>query len=416
MIITNLHHLAAPCLVDIKKTDQSCCQESLDYYLNPAAIIRYEPGGAVITSPTLYASFLFVDEELTARLKLRKFSSYGMPNYVLSVLLEHKIISAEPTSDREYKEMSVEVSGLPTQVLLDVTSFCTCDCITCYHKTDLDSYVPPLSSVLGRISKLKDLGLSLFEITGGEPCSRDDLSQILGYLKKLNLGYYIVTNGEFLVNSPDSLISLLRDGLGVAVSLDGAGAVHDRVRHRVGLYDKMMKGVDRLYSEGVKIYFISTLNGENISDFEKMIAVAKKYNTTVHFRPTINTGAAAINQLERIDVARELSKFLQHPNVRNGLLSTKKEVVGARYYGCGIRKRISVDSHGILYPCVMDRSRFYRNIHDYSASSLVSELEAETKMILMQNEFCRDCVYNKDEIICGGFCRFSNSYKVKSKP
>jgi len=59
----------------------------------------------------------------------------------------------------------------------------------------------------------------------------------------------------------------------------------------------------------------------------------------------------------------------------------------------------------------MDRSRFLRNIEDYSLTMLVSDLEDETKRLLIQNEDCRRCTKNDKEIVCGGFCRFSNRYK-----
>lgn len=411
MFIGNLHHLAVPCIVKIREADESLCQKSDMYYLNPSAIIRYEPSGAVVTPPMLYSSFLFVDREIAEMFRNRSFSGKGLPNYMLSILLENEVILTEPVLDQVYREMHVGISGLPTQVLFEVTSYCNCDCIACYHKSDLDHYIPPLDHLLMRISKLKELGVGLFEVTGGEPTSRGDLCQILTFIQQSGLHFYVVTNGEFLIDLSGETVNVLKNGLGLAVSLDGVGEVHNRVRRRSGLYGKMMQGLDFLYSEGVKIYFISTLNRENLSSAEEMITVAKRYNTTVHFRPTIKTGAAVLNKLEQVDLAKELGSLLKHPNVRNGLLNTKKIISGARYYGCGLRKRISVDSHGVLYPCVMDRSCFLGNINDYSETLLVSELEDETRRLLMQNENCRKCIHNEKAIICGGFCRFSNRYK-----
>ncbi|MFA5023596.1 MAG: radical SAM protein [Patescibacteria group bacterium] len=413
MQITNLHHLAVPCLVDLKGTGHSPYLGDEEFYLNPRALIRYEPGGAVISSPNLYSSFLFADEELAACLKNSHFTGRGLPQHLVSTLLDNGIISPQPSGDG-YREMSVSVSGLPTQVLLDVTSFCPCDCITCYHKLDLDGYVPPLADVLERISILKELGLGLFEVTGGEPFSRPDLEKILERLEEDKVLYYVVTNGEFLLNASDRLVALLRAGLGLAISLDGIGEEHDRVRHRFGLYDKMIAGVDKLRSQGVRVYFIATLNQENIGLAGRMVAVAKKYGTTVHFRPTIKTGAAADNNLEGIRMTPELIELLKNPNVRNGLLSTKKIISDSRYYGCGIRKRISVDSRGTLYPCVMDRLSPLGNISGYTAASLVKDLEAETRRLLSVNPVCRDCQHNKLEIVCGGFCRFSKIYNTKN--
>jgi len=144
MFVTNLHHLAVPCIVRIRESDDTVCQRDDFYHLNPSAIIRYEPNGAVITPPMLYSSFLFVDEEMADLLRSRTFSGKGISNHVLSVLLENEVILANPALTQAYREMYVDVSGLPTQVLFEVTSFCNCDCITCYHKSDLDHYVPPL--------------------------------------------------------------------------------------------------------------------------------------------------------------------------------------------------------------------------------------------------------------------------------
>lgn len=411
MNVLNLHHLAVPCIAGIREVDNSLCQENTIYYLNPRAIVRYEPGGAVISPPMLYSSFLFADEEMTILFKQKSFSGRGISTAILSILLENEVILRKPILNQPFLETQVTSNGLPTQVLFEVTSFCNCDCITCYHKSDLNHYVPPLDNLLERIAKLKELGVGVFEVTGGEPFSRNDFCQILDYINQLGMHFYVATNGEYLSNSSPELIKVLKKSLGLAVSLDGVGEIHNSVRRRAGLYDKMIKGLDYVHSLGIKIYFISTLNKKNLNCAQEMITVAKHYNTTVHFRPTIKTGAAVFNNLEQIDLAKELKKLLNHPNVRNGLLNTKKMIPRARYYGCGLRKRISVDSHGMVYPCVMDRSSFLSNINDYTQASLVYELEEETKRFLITHEYCRKCIHNKNSIHCGGFCRFSNSYK-----
>lgn len=411
MDVINLHHLAVPCISKEKDVNFLPYQGDDLFYLNPLAIIRYEPSGAIVTPPMLYSSFLYVDDEVVELFRQRSFFGKGIPQNVISLLLENEVISDTPFFNEAYHEMQVTISGLPQQVLFEVTSFCNCDCIACYHHADLNDYVPPIDHLIKRINKLKNLGVGLFEVTGGEPFSRPDLYRVLNYIHHLGLHFYVVSNGEYIKDSSEELIEVLRKGFGVAVSLDGVGEVHDRIRRRPGLYDKMITGLDLLYARGIKIYFISTLSRESLRCVEGMIDVAKRYNTTIHFRPAIRTGAAVINNLEHIDLVQELGKLLQHPNVRNGLLNTKKAFPRSHYYGCGIRKRISVDSRGILYPCVMDRSHFHRNIDDYTEVSLVDELEKETKSFLAANDKCCKCSYNINGIRCGGFCRFSRSYQ-----
>lgn len=406
-----LHHLGVPCIAKFRSVDESICQDDFILYLNPDALVRYEFDGALVTPPMLYASFIKIDNELAELFRQRFFSSNGLPNAVLSLLIDNQILSKTPYKNLGYREMFVNISGLPAQVLLDVTSSCNCNCITCYHRDDLDNYAPPLGAVIDRIKKLKDLGLGLFEVTGGEPLLRNDLANILEFISDLELHFYVVSNGEFIRDANDKLIAAFKKGLGIAVSVDGVGDIHDNVRRRDGLYKKMLEGLDLFYHNGIKIYLISTLNEANISCMDDMVELAARYNTTIHFRPTIRTGAALVNDIRMINLKSKIEKFLGHPNVRNGLLSMKKTIPNAQLYGCGIRKRISVSSKGFLFPCVMDRGSNVSKIEDYTQESLVYRLHERTVSFLNQHSSCRLCDINNDGIIrCGGFCRFSVSY------
>ncbi|MFH1392181.1 MAG: radical SAM protein [bacterium] len=411
-----LHHLGVPCIASIRDFDKNPYQEDKIFYLNPEAIIRYEPEGATIIPPMFYSSFLWVDEDLANLLKRKGVQAKGVPRGAISLLLENKVI-LENQSSRSFREFHVDVSGLPTQVLLDVTSACTCNCVACYHTKDLIGHMPSIEDLKRRIAKLRQLGLGLFEVTGGEPFLRDDLNLILSYIYDLGLHFYVVTNGELLTSIKPEMINILKRGLGVAVSLDGVGALHDGIRQNPGLYDKLIRGLDLLFLEGIQIYLISTINEINIGCISEMIQVAKKYETTLHIRPTIRTGNALINNLGSVDLREQLQPFLRDENVRNGLLSTKKSIPLAKYYGCGIRKRISVNSKGLLYPCVMDRDSSCDNIKNYTRENLVKTLKTETSYFLDAHNKCRECGVNqKQDIVCGGFCRFSNSYAKGIKP
>jgi MoaA/NifB/PqqE/SkfB family radical SAM enzyme len=408
----NLHHLAVPCIAKEKEKSETTYQGDGVFHLNPMAIIRYEPDGAVITPPMLYSSFLWVDGEAADLLRQRSFAGHGLADDFLNQLLENQVIFSEKPTKEKYREVRVRVSGLPTQVLLDVTSYCNCNCLACYHHADLNGHVPTLNELTERISALKQLGLTLVEVTGGEPFSRGDLRQVLNHISGQGMHFYVVTNGEYLAESSPELITELKRGLGLAVSLDGVGEVHDRIRRRPGLYDKVIKGLDMCRTNGLTTYLIATLSRTSMGCIQEMVGVAERFGTTIHFRPAMRTGAAIINMLESVDLARELGGLLRHPNVRNGLLSTKKNMPRSRYYGCGLRKRISVDSHGFLYPCVMDRSRHSRRIEEFTNVSLMAALEQETVEFLAGCENCRNCEHNKNRICCGGFCRFSKRHGI----
>lgn len=408
-----LHHLGAPCIAKVREpTGVSFAGPEL-YYLNPSCLIRREPGGAVVTPAHLYSAFICLDDELLSHVTRKSFLLTGLPVETAQLLIENKVVVTDELSGQRHKELVVEVPGLPTQVLLDVTSECNCQCDHCYHADDLNNFRPSLGDVFKRIQKLKSLGISIFEVTGGEPLQRPDLADILDFIAAEGLHYYVVTNGEMLEDASDLLIRTLRCGLGLAVSIDGVDQRHDQIRHRPGLYGKLMKGLDLAHANKIPIYFISTLNQSNVDQVPAMIEVATRFETTLHLRPTIMTGNALHSGIERSDLRVALHPYFGVSNIRNGLLSTKKTIPEARYYGCGLRKRISVNSQGILYPCVMDRSEILRPIESYDQQSLVNALQAEAKTYLRNSPFCSQCSLNDkygSDIYCGGLCRFSQSY------
>ncbi len=149
----------------------------------------------------------------------------------------------------------------------------------------------------------------------------------------------------------------------------------------------------------------------NYTDIPKLISLAERMDTKLHLRPAIKTGNAVLNDIDSRNAHKVLEQYLNNPYVRNGFLATKKTIPESRWYGCGIRKRISIDYKGNLYPCVMDRDSILGLLTDYDTKTLVDALEEETKKFLVNNQNCYNCEYNKDEIRCGGFCRFSYSYK-----
>lgn len=382
----------------------------------PEAIIRHEPEGAVITPPLFHFNIIFVDEELAALIHQKSFRAEEISNETAALLINSGILASNAPEEKNYRETYVEVNGLPAQVIMDITSACNCDCVMCYHETDLEGYTPPLDNVLRRITKLKELGIGLFEVSGGEPLLRKDLTQILNHIAQLGLHFYIVTNGEYLKDMNDELLSAIKRGLGVVVSLDGTGETHDRIRRRKGLYSALLLGLDFLFENEVKIYFVSTLNKENLSCIPEMVSLAKRHATTIQFRPVLRAGGAVTNEVRQPDGIDEFREYLSHPNVWNNFIAKKKTIPEARFYGCSIRKRISVDSRGILFPCAFDRNRSFLPIEEYNRQSLVNELKREVGTFAEKHNLCSRCELGSGtNPNCDAFCRFSLTYNKGRK-
>jgi MoaA/NifB/PqqE/SkfB family radical SAM enzyme len=412
MNVMVLHHVGVPCVCEIEKNpvDITGTGERV-LYRNPKALVRFEPHGATIVPPDMYAYSFYADEELASLLKQSTIHEHDLSADIVSLLLQNRIILERPTDTSYIQDVHVDQKGLPLEVLLDVTSECDCACLACYHIQDLNGFRPPLKELLLRIDHLAFLGVCLFEVTGGEAFLREDLEDILAHIAKLGLHYYVVTNSARISAASPSLLHTLGRGLGVAVSLDGIGAVHDRIRRHEGLYDKVVTGMQILSEHRIPTYLVATIHQGNVDQIGALVSFSERFDTMIHLRPFKRTGNAARNRLSRI-LPSKISVQLAHPHVLNGFLSTTKKMPVARFYGCDVRTRISVSANGLVYPCVMDRSRSLERIESYDRSSILNALQRETSRCLAASNKCSDCTFrcNASTMACGGFCRFSCSY------
>ena len=420
MFCGSLYNLIVPCRGSIKNKKKKIFNSEDFFYLNKKSIVRLEPHGVVVVPPGMMTNFIYLDNDFKKIFKEERFSLSGFLEEDVKTLLKNKIILRKPSKKEvEFRISKVKINGLPVHALLDVTSACNCNCLTCYHKDDLNGFYPKIEDLKKRINKLKQLGVLLIEVTGGEPFLRNDLLEILEYIKEQGLLFYVVTNGEFLCSADDFLIKSLRSGNGLAISLDGFGDKHDQMRRRPGLFKKIVKGLKVCSLNKIPVVLVSTLNKENVGSVSKMLKLARDNFCVLHLRPTIKTGAALSNNVQESYPVENVRSLLKDKNVRNGFLGEKRNIpVSCSYYGCGLRRRISVDVYGKIFPCVMDRSRNIGSVEKFNQLTLFKSLVREVSYFLKQHNACSVCdqfIKNKENPICSGFCRFSNSYKNNLK-
>jgi len=420
MFCGSLYNLIVPCKGVLKDKKKKIFNSKDFFYLNKKCIVRLEPNGVVVIPHGMMTGFIYLDNDFKKIFKEEKFNLFGFLKEDVEMLLRNKIVLRNSNKKEINIRISkVKVDGLPVHALLDITSACNCNCLTCYHKDDLGSFYPEISDLKKRIDKLKELGVLLIEVTGGEPFLRKDLFEILSYIKNQKLLFYVVTNGEYLYLADDLLLKLLKSGNGLAISLDGFGNKHDQMRLRPGLFNKIVKGLKVCSLNKIPVVLVSTLNKENVGSTSKMLKLAKDNFCILHLRPTIKTGGALFNKIKDSYPVNKVRSLLNDKNVRNGFLGEKRNIpVSCSYYGCGIRRRISVDVYGRIFPCVMDRSRNIGNIENFTPIRLFKSLVKESNYFLKRHNDCSICdkfIKNKKDPICSGFCRFSNSYKNNLK-
>ncbi|MEW5759769.1 MAG: radical SAM protein [Candidatus Thermoplasmatota archaeon] len=124
------------------------------------------------------------------------------------------------------------------------------------------------------ISSLKEIS-PLLILTGGEPLLRDDLFEILGYIKECDIKCALATNGT-LLNEEIAMRIAGAQISRVSISIDSADKrKHDRFRGLDGAFESALNGIANLRKFGVSIQINMSVSKENRNEIEDVLLLAK---------------------------------------------------------------------------------------------------------------------------------------------
>ena len=114
-------------------------------------------------------------------------------------------------------------------------------------------------------------------ITGGEPFIRNDIWNLLDFIKEHNklIDFSILSNGSLL---NEDLVKKLKSysPRSVQISLDGTKNTHDRIRG-TGSYDEVITAVNLLHKYNIKTLISFTANNNNYKEFEDIVKIGRKH-------------------------------------------------------------------------------------------------------------------------------------------
>jgi len=168
---------------------------------------------------------------------------------------------------------------VPFFLLLGVTDLCNAKCAYCFgefHKRHLGHM--PKDKLLSIVDDAAKLGTVRINLVGGEPLIRDDIGEIVDYVKSKCIECVIVTNGWLL---PEKINEIKNVDM-LAISFDGCKKNHDKNRGK-GSYDKVIKAVELAREKDIPIQLASVITKNNLDDVSHVLETARKYNCTVTF-------------------------------------------------------------------------------------------------------------------------------------
>jgi len=173
-------------------------------------------------------------------------------------------------------------AGSPIVAYWMITKECNLRCKMCTYWKGIYENELNTDDVKRILDKLKNAGISILSLTGGEPLMRKDISEILNYAKfECEIDYVrLQTNGVLLTkNIIDSSLESLDD---IWLSLDGIGKTHDIIRGIDGTFSKIEKNIEYLNSREDRPNLIinTVVNKYNVEEISKIVELAEEWKAT----------------------------------------------------------------------------------------------------------------------------------------
>ncbi len=183
-------------------------------------------------------------------------------------------------------------------VRYQVTLACNLTCPHCFAKAR-----QPLPNELTIVEAkrimldLKDNGMKLLTMTGGEPLCRKDFVLELGeFLHSQGIRYRVFTNGVLM---DDELAHQLKErGVSeVQVSIDGLEENHDAFRGMKGAFKRAIKAIEATKKEGIKTTVRLTITEQNHEEVPKIIDFLADLDIDAfRVRPFVSVGRGSENE------------------------------------------------------------------------------------------------------------------------
>jgi radical SAM protein with 4Fe4S-binding SPASM domain len=159
---------------------------------------------------------------------------------------------------------------IPKKCVFEATLRCNLKCRHCGSRAgiprpdELD-----INEIRGLFSDLATLGCQWVTIAGGEPMARDDWPEVIEAVSQAGIRCGMLTNG-IAFNAETAKIARDRGLEAVGFSVDGLREAHDRIRGRVGHFNRLMRAMEAATEVGLGFAVVSFVNSLNIRHLDEM--------------------------------------------------------------------------------------------------------------------------------------------------
>ncbi|MCM2338882.1 MAG: radical SAM protein [Burkholderiales bacterium] len=294
---------------------------------------------------------------------------------------------------------------------LHLLNDCNLKCLHCYDWKDpvtsltFEQNLVVLDNFVVFLKKMEMDGEISF--TGGETLLYYRLIELIDYTKSQDVYIkpYVLTNGT-IPPKTELLECLIRNDVGVQISIDGTEMVHDEIRG-TGNYYKAVNGIKTYLAAGLKVSVHYVIMRRNIKAIPEFIREMERLEVKrINFSSLVPIGPGAQEEMltpnENHDVIESIA-FLQKEHSIS-LLSTRPlwSAVGSSGFCPVGYTTLTIDPSGKFLPCrrlpiILGDARYDTFFRVWFGSEFLQKMREREKYI----KICGTCIKAN---VCGG-CR-----------
>ncbi|MEW8659409.1 MAG: heme d1 biosynthesis radical SAM protein NirJ [Candidatus Thiodiazotropha endolucinida] len=157
-------------------------------------------------------------------------------------------------------------------VIWNLVRRCNLTCRHCYA-TSADKDFPgelTTSDVFNVMDDLRDFGVPVLILSGGEPLLRPDIFEISQRAK--SMGFYVGLSSNGTLINETTIADIAEVGYDyVGISIDGMRDTHDRFRRKQGAFDESIRGIRYCRDAGLKVGLRFTLTQDNAAELPDLL-------------------------------------------------------------------------------------------------------------------------------------------------
>ena len=204
--------------------------------------------------------------------------------------------------------LGVKRNPLGPVVIWNLIRRCNLTCKHCYSISADKDFPGELSTheVFKVMDDLKDFGVPVLILSGGEPLLRPDIFEISRRAKEMGFYVGLSTNGTLIDESNIEAITAIGYDY-VGISIDGLRQTHDMFRRKIGAFDESMHGIRLCHASGIKVGMRFTLTMDNAGELPDLLQLMEQEGVDKFYLSHLNYAGRG-NKNRKDDVVHQLTR------------------------------------------------------------------------------------------------------------